>query len=236
MGEQDDEAPWVDWVMMDSLCEQREPRARPRGEWTPSRVVTDQPSADSRSNRLPHVSEGRCGPGDGDAVSGSVISSERGAPRRIASGGRPASSLGAGCHGAEQTFANAKARMNFSESTLHRLDALPLECDGLTRVMSTLLLRDGIDHRVMHGQLHIDTVGTVGIHWWITIADGRHLDFRARMWLGESVSVPHGAFVPSATQRYTPSSDLSPWAIALSPAVFEAMTGEQLALFPSIQS
>lgn len=83
-------------------------------------------------------------------------------------------------------------------STLHAwlapLSALPLECDGLTRVISTLLAREDIDHRVMIGTLSIEGTGRTPMHWWIELAQGELIDFRARMWLGSEDSIPHGVF------------------------------------------
>lgn len=62
-----------------------------------------------------------------------------------------------------------------------------LECDGLTRVISTLMQRDGIHHQVCVGTLTISNVGMIPIHWWIVLSDGRICDYRARMWSREEV-------------------------------------------------
>ncbi|HBP6379065.1 TPA: hypothetical protein L6A07_28240 [Pseudomonas aeruginosa] len=34
----------------------------------------------------------------------------------------------------------------------------------------------------------------IPIHFWIQLADGRVIDYRARMWLGDDAGVPHGVF------------------------------------------
>ena len=49
---------------------------------------------------------------------------------------------------------------------------LPLECDGLTRVISYILNKNGIEHKVMIGD-----IGT--IHLWIEL-DDYIIDYKAR--------------------------------------------------------
>ena len=124
--------------------------------------------------------------------------------------------------------------MHLSPSTLSRADALPLECDGLTRVLSTLMQRDGVEHRVCVGELDVENVGTIPYHWWIALPDGTHCDFRARMWLGESPGVPHGVFSPAVSQRYAAREERDPGSIALLPPFFHALTGAPLVGFPSV--
>lgn len=77
-------------------------------------------------------------------------------------------------------------------SWLNPLDILRLECDGMTRVVSALLRRDGIAHAPMCGTLNVAGVGDIPYHHWIELADGRLIDLRARMWLGDDPRVPHG--------------------------------------------
>lgn len=112
---------------------------------------------------------------------------------------------------------------------LASVDALALECDGLTRVISTLMQRDGIAHQVCVGSLTISDVGMIPLHWWIVLSDGRICDYRARMWLGQSVEVPHGLFVPCQKQLYTISNMVEPADIRLSEALFNVLTGMSLA-------
>jgi hypothetical protein len=70
---------------------------------------------------------------------------------------------------------------------------LPLECDGLTRVLSYLLDRNGVAHRVMQGSVSVGKK-TFDPHFWIELLDGHVIDYRARMWFGNKPSVPHGIF------------------------------------------
>ena len=85
---------------------------------------------------------------------------------------------------------------------LEQFDPLPLECDGLTRVISTLLQREGIEHHICIGQLDVAGVGATPLHWWIALPDGRICDLRARMWLAGSSEAPHGAFIQEPHQNY----------------------------------
>ena len=106
-------------------------------------------------------------------------------------------------------------------SWLNALDALRLECDGMTRVVSALLLRDGIAHTPMCGTLSVTGVGEIPLHHWIELDDGRLIDSRARMWLGGDPRVPHGV-VPrdQADARYVGRAVELP----CSPVVFWALT------------
>ncbi len=85
---------------------------------------------------------------------------------------------------------------------LDKYDAAPLECDGLTRVLHTVLSWEMVPHIVMYGGIHDKLSGKRFYpHYWIafdwlqvppeqvTIAD-----YRAKMWLGDYPHVPHGVF------------------------------------------
>lgn len=85
---------------------------------------------------------------------------------------------------------------------LHQLleiyGAAPVECDGFVRLAHTALVKAGIEHSCMCGRLASSDGAKVSpIHFWIELADGRIVDYRARMWLGEVATVPHGIFDPS---------------------------------------
>lgn len=113
---------------------------------------------------------------------------------------------------------------------LSPLDGLPLECDGLTRVISTLLTREGIEHRALSGAVTIDGVGRIGFHWWIELADGALCDFRSRMWIGDDERVPHGLFRASPGQHFEASAEHD---ANLSPTLFWALTGSPIEDFPA---
>lgn len=97
---------------------------------------------------------------------------------------------------------------------LMRFDALPLESDGVSRLIHEYLVERGIDHRLASGVLHrldgrgprtwtlrgtpplltVRAKATVG-HMWIVLAPDRYLDLRATMWFGGDA--PHGIFNPA---------------------------------------
>lgn len=93
------------------------------------------------------------------------------------------------------------------QAWLDPLDSLPVECDGMTRVITALLTDNGIAHEVMGGHLTDvsplrDKDARLGslkayVHWWIELPSGHLIDYRARMWMGESAQ--HGVFIKDAT-------------------------------------
>lgn len=117
----------------------------------------------------------------------------------------------------------------FAAESLRRLEPLPLECDGVTRALSMLLARDGIQHEVHTGALVVTDVGCISYHWWIELAGWEICDARARMWLGTHERVPHGVFQPEAWQKYASKISRSP---AWSPILFGILTGAPMDAYP----
>lgn len=122
--------------------------------------------------------------------------------------------------------------MHISEPTLALLDALPLECDGLTRVISNLLARDDVPHKVCFGQIVVLGRGPIHVHYWIDFGDGYLLDLRARMWLGSWEEVPHGYLKPTENQNYIAQAFFDPFEPNL--YLFEFLTNKPLGSFPAI--
>jgi hypothetical protein len=89
------------------------------------------------------------------------------------------------------------------EVELAKFDSLPLECDGMSRVLSFKLNQMGVKHIVKQGQLLLDGVRVVPIHQWIELSDGRFVDYRARMWAGKGDDIPHGVFNKADFKRMT---------------------------------
>ncbi|HDX8428226.1 TPA: hypothetical protein RQN23_002926 [Aeromonas veronii] len=81
--------------------------------------------------------------------------------------------------------------MSELDKWLEKLDALPLECDGMSRVISHLLSKQNIEHEISVGSLQCQS-GKIPLHYWITLGNGTLLDLRARMWLGNNDGIPHG--------------------------------------------
>ncbi|WP_338923868.1 hypothetical protein V0M98_37290 (plasmid) [Pseudomonas silesiensis] len=93
------------------------------------------------------------------------------------------------------------------QAWLDPLDSLPVECDGMTRVIMALLAENGIQHRAMGGylanvaMLKDESVGNDALagcaHWWIELPTGHLIDYRARMWMGPGAQ--HGVFIHDPT-------------------------------------
>jgi len=72
-------------------------------------------------------------------------------------------------------------------------DGAALECDGMTRVLHTVLMRHRIPHVPMVGS--VDWNGKhFNPHFWIDLPSGNVVDYRLRMWFGGKA--PHGIFNP----------------------------------------
>lgn len=79
-------------------------------------------------------------------------------------------------------------------------DASALECDGLTRVLHTILSQKGIDHVCCHGMVFYQDGQCIPLHFWI-IVNNKILDYRLKMWL-EGDNIPNGLFIPSDSLHY----------------------------------
>lgn len=89
--------------------------------------------------------------------------------------------------------------MSNLEPILALYDVCALECDGLTRVLHTVLARRREPHVVKVGAITNSLTGCgFAPHWWIELPDGQVVDYRARMWLGPTA--PHGIFEPATTR------------------------------------
>jgi hypothetical protein len=99
-----------------------------------------------------------------------------------------------------------------------------LECDGLTRVITTVLKEHSIPHTCMVGTLTLTGTNTgAPVHFWIDLPDGQRVDYRARMWLGERPDVPHGIFNPADFPGVTYKGEAVPLE-PLSPTLFAVLT------------
>lgn len=107
-----------------------------------------------------------------------------------------------------------------------------LECDGLSRSISTLLHREGIEHQLLAGSFHSEAHGVLSPHYWIRFPDGLICDFRVRSWLGDLEDLPHGVFQCPSTVRYeVAAQDFG----RLDAAVFEILVGRMLESFPTFK-
>ena len=82
---------------------------------------------------------------------------------------------------------------------LKTIELAPVECDGFCRMASYLLSNAGIEHECFVGELNLEDGRNIPLHYWL-VAQGKHIDYRARMWLGDDA--PHGVFEPDASAHY----------------------------------
>lgn len=110
-----------------------------------------------------------------------------------------------------------------------------LECDGLTCCLHILLTAAGVGHTVYVGTCTADRQ-TIPLHWWVNLANGWRLDYRARRWLGDDPAVPHGLVRPAdyPTVEYAGT----PHPAGANPALFAllAPTVDLAALTAAIQA
>lgn len=116
-------------------------------------------------------------------------------------------------------------------------DSLALECDGMTRLLSTALLEAHIPHRVYQGHItYLPEQERAAPHLWIELEleQGQHiLDFRARLWhRGKPKgTVPHGVFRASdyPAMQYVTDYELAP--VALDPTTQACLLAQRYGMF-----
>ncbi|WP_137887683.1 hypothetical protein [Pseudomonas sp. 2FE] len=109
---------------------------------------------------------------------------------------------------------------------LEPLDAAPVECDGMARLIATVLRHERIPFRVMVGSLAADGQG-IAPHVWIEVGQWR-IDYRARMWLRGLSDVPHGVF-PLESGESTRYNGMEAEIEPLEPWMFKVLTMPQIA-------
>lgn len=110
----------------------------------------------------------------------------------------------------------------------------PLECDGTTRCLASLMIRHNQAFSVVGGQVDVDGVGYIAPHWWLELPDGRIFDVKARLWLDGDERAPHGVFAPSEGFSYRRQSveDAESW--AMSDTLFNILTGEDISTYDAL--
>lgn len=72
-------------------------------------------------------------------------------------------------------------------------DSSKTECDGMTRILHTVLSDSRIQHVVKIGRVEWNGKH-FSPHFWIELPNGKVVDYRLKMWFGHSA--PHGVFDP----------------------------------------
>ncbi len=77
------------------------------------------------------------------------------------------------------------------EMLLDPLDTAPVECDGMTRLVVTLLARNRLPYQAYVGTLTFEG-GSIA-HFWVE-SEHLRIDYRARMWFNGDKRLNHGVF------------------------------------------
>ena len=122
------------------------------------------------------------------------------------------------------------------EEWLRHFDPLPLECDGLSRVISALLNKSGVEHKMVVGFLHgASSEGQATprriLHWWIELGN-QTIDLRARMWMGHRA--PHGLFDPATLTEFRYEAVSTEHRSSPSLQILSVMAGIDLATLPAL--
>ena len=118
---------------------------------------------------------------------------------------------------------------------LDQLDTAQLECDGVSRCLSTLLDREDVQHEVHLGWVEVEGRCAVTPHFWIQLS-GFIVDLRLRMWLGNRPEFPHGVFAPDERVRHHTERILVPHETILQPGLFYLLSGRHLENFKRLDS
>lgn len=108
------------------------------------------------------------------------------------------------------------------ESLIGPYESLPVECDGMTRIVTYLLKQAGIRHKVMLGRISVEGKGEFEPHYWVELPSGEVVDYRSRMWFGNDRRIPQGVFRPEGT---VVSYDGRSVSLPVSDTVFRILTG-----------
>lgn len=127
----------------------------------------------------------------------------------------------------------AKAGVQKLLQWMPALDVLRQECDGMSRCVSTLLTRESIPHTIHAGEVLAHTTGgRISTHLWIELEKGVCFDLRARMWLGNHPSIPHGIFRPSNDVEYNSRGVIPSDGFRYPTSLFEVLAEAPLSAFP----
>lgn len=85
--------------------------------------------------------------------------------------------------------------LQWLELDLMGLEDCQVECNGMSWAISYLLDQACVEHDCVLGYVISEHTGeAVTPHYWITLPDGWIIDYRLRMWLGDTDEIPHGVF------------------------------------------
>ena len=123
--------------------------------------------------------------------------------------------------------------LSYLDTYINPIAKRRLECDGMSRSVSMLLLRERIKHDMFVGAFYLkgeeNIRGIIPLHYWIEIND--HVcDFRVRMWINDS-DAPHGIFVPNDKQKYVKKGKMIR---PIDDVIFTTLTGMGIDQYPPL--
>jgi hypothetical protein len=81
-------------------------------------------------------------------------------------------------------------------------ETLPLEGDGMTRVITYVLKKERISHSVFMGTIRVEGRGTFKPHFWIRLKTREIVDYRSRIWFKGDKGIPEGVFKEGSVVLY----------------------------------
>lgn len=110
-------------------------------------------------------------------------------------------------------------------------NVIGVECDGMTRLISMMFDREGIDYTIHRGAVISPGNKKLGVHYWIELDNGDICDLRCRMWFGEDA--PHGIFNKEDTPFQYESVRTETFT-HLTPTLFFILSGYPIDDIPSL--
>ncbi|MDT8924829.1 hypothetical protein RBE51_18725 [Pseudomonas taiwanensis] len=77
------------------------------------------------------------------------------------------------------------------EDLVKHLEYAPVECDGMARLVATVLTHHNVAYQGMAGSITPRGCDYTIPHFWVQVGD-LVIDYRAQMWLGDGKDIPHG--------------------------------------------
>lgn len=77
------------------------------------------------------------------------------------------------------------------DALVRHLENAPVECDGMARLVATVLSQHKIPYTGMVGRITPKGCDYSIPHFWVQVED-LVIDYRAQMWLGMADGIPHG--------------------------------------------
>lgn len=98
---------------------------------------------------------------------------------------------------------------------------LPLDTHNMTKVISHLLARENISHRVYFGEVKMKDEQESVSHAWIRLGTGEIVDFRSRRCFPGRDDVPYGVFSSESSPICYEGIDVD---LSVSKTLFDALT------------